>query len=90
MRCTRYVMRRGRWQVWVTSARHDPAMMLDVRDAAEFEEGERAMALIRQQAKRLKPILPGIGRGNSEANMRLRANAASLFTLTVCKDTFAI
>jgi len=43
--------------------------MLDAREAGEVEEDMRRSTMFRQQLKKLKPLIPGVGRGRSEANL---------------------
>lgn len=45
-----------------------PVLSVDARTAQEVEDAERARVLLHQQVKKVKRILPGIGRGNSGAN----------------------
>ena len=64
----RFAQRRKRRRLWAAGPRHGPVLTLDVRDAGEVEDEDRAATLIRYQGKKLKGLLPGIGRGNSVAN----------------------
>lgn len=59
---------KGRRQAVVAAATMLPAMEVDSRDSEEVQEDMRRGTMYRQHLKKLKPLLPKIGRGNSEAN----------------------
>ena len=64
----RFALRRKRRRAWAAGPRHGLVLTLDIRDAGEVQDEDGAATLIRYQAKKLKGLLPGIGRGNSVAS----------------------
>lgn len=62
-------MARQRQHEAAVAATAVPPRMIDAREADEVEEDMRRATLYKQQLKKLKPLIPGVGRGKSEANL---------------------
>ncbi|CAB1102108.1 unnamed protein product [Ectocarpus sp. CCAP 1310/34] len=53
----------------VVAATARAPQVFDARDAEEVEEDMRRATMYKQQLKKIKPLIPGVGRGKSEANL---------------------